>query len=171
MANEPAIRPRRSRIFRQFEYRVDEHHDADADSDVAEHQADGQGEPSGDRVKYKSPPPVLRGRVGVGVERRLVDETPTLALPLSTRGGEKSDCPLEKINRPQKRNEKYAVHRGCAEQDQARGDRIEGDCQAGDAVSGQPASQEIKWNDSCCGDHYCRPCRGDDSWSHMRPTK
>ena len=34
------------------------------------------------------PPPVLRGRVGVGVERRSAEETPTLSLPRSTRGGE-----------------------------------------------------------------------------------
>jgi hypothetical protein len=34
------------------------------------------------------PPHVLRGRVGVGVERRSAYETPTLALPLSTWGGE-----------------------------------------------------------------------------------
>ncbi|MGA2582676.1 MAG: NAD(P)/FAD-dependent oxidoreductase [Tepidisphaeraceae bacterium] len=34
------------------------------------------------------PPPVLRGRAGVGAERRLATETPTLALLRSTRGGE-----------------------------------------------------------------------------------
>jgi hypothetical protein len=32
------------------------------------------------------------GGVGVGVERRLAHETPTLALPLSTRGGEEGAC-------------------------------------------------------------------------------
>src|SRR5208337_2920789 len=31
---------------------------------------------------FFSPLPVLRGRVGVGVERRLASETPTLTLPL-----------------------------------------------------------------------------------------
>jgi hypothetical protein len=49
------------------------------------------------------PPPVLRGREGsrrfiggspgVGVERRLAHETPTLALPLSTGGGEEEALP------------------------------------------------------------------------------
>src|SRR5208337_4243144 len=44
---------------------------------------------------FFSPLPVLRGRVGVGVERRLASETPTLTLPLSTgRGNRKppADC-------------------------------------------------------------------------------
>ena len=43
------------------------------------------------------PPPVLRGRVGVGVERRLAYKTPTLALPRSTRGGEEDG--LQNVSR------------------------------------------------------------------------
>src|SRR5208337_1767420 len=47
---------------------------------------------------YFFPPlPVLRGRVGVGVERRLASETPTLTLPRSTRGGEKEG--LQNVSR------------------------------------------------------------------------
>jgi hypothetical protein len=43
------------------------------------------------------PPPVLRGRVGVGVERRLAHQTPTLTLPRSTRGGEEEG--LQNVSR------------------------------------------------------------------------
>ena len=51
----------------------------------------GKSPPAASR-KVFPPPLVLRGRVGVGVERRLAHKTPTLTLPRSTRGGEEGAC-------------------------------------------------------------------------------
>ena len=55
---------------------------------------------AGVRVTWRKefpPPHVLRGRVGVGVERGLAHETPTLTLPLRTWGGEEEG--LQNVSR------------------------------------------------------------------------